>query len=217
MNRLIVVFVCSLLFTVVSCSDPQQQASQPTTTPVTVTKSKAPIFGVDDYQINNHRLRNAQQPEMPVFEFDGAYFCSGNQVVAYKLYTDHFRHGIFHFYNDAIPEILLKELQLKTPLTKGQTVVPQMNELHIDYFISKKGFKLGDSKEKAIDIYKTPDIQETKDGIEHLKWSFIGDEIYDGSQDLKGRPIAYKSYGHTVHMYFKDNKMVGHYLINDAP
>lgn len=218
MNRLFITLVCSMLLALISCNNAQQ--NQETTPKKVITKSpksKSPLLGVDDYQITNNRFRKAQQPERPVFKFDAAYFCNNNEVIAYKLYTDYFRAGIFHFYNDAVPEILLKELQLNKPLGKGQTVVPKMNELHTDYFVSKKGFRLGDSKEKAVDIYKTPDIEETKDGIEHLKWTFIGDEVYDGSQDLKGRPVAYQSYGHTVHMYFKNNKMVGHYLINDAP
>ncbi len=218
MQRLLTISILGLILSFISCTTKQDtnQQQRPTTT-TKPDKPKIPILGVDDYPLSNKRFRGAAQPETPVFEMDGVFFCNENQVIAYHLYTDYFRLGIFHFYNDAVPTELLKALKLRNPLSEGQTVVPKMNELHKDYFISKKGFKLGDSKEKVLDIYGPPDNQATTNKTEHLQWVFVGDQVYKPSQDLKGKPLAYNSYGHQVNMYFKDNKLVGHYLMNEIP
>jgi hypothetical protein len=42
-----------------------------------------------------------------------------------------------------------------------------------------------------------------KDGVEILEWSFVGDQLYNGKDDLKGKPLAEDSYGHQVNMHFK--------------
>jgi hypothetical protein len=85
------------------------------------------------------------------------------------------------------------------------------------YFSTNKGFRLGDSKFKAIKVYGQPDSVSTTKGIERCEWDFIGDIFYDGKTDLKGKPVAKNSYGHQAIMFFKANKLIGIIFHNDIP
>lgn len=93
----------------------------------------------------------------------------------------------------------------------------QTTKISSAYFTSDKGFKLGDTKQKAIDIYGTPDKQSMNVGIEKLEWEFFGDTFYNGKTDLKGKPLAKDSFGHQIVMYFKNRKLIGQILHNDIP
>ena len=90
-------------------------------------------------------------------------------------------------------------------------------KINSSYFVSNKGFALGDSKQKAIGVYGNPDKQALIDGVEKLEWSFVGAISYDGKIDFKGKPLAENSFGHQVIMYFKSDKLVGLVLHNDIP
>jgi hypothetical protein len=85
------------------------------------------------------------------------------------------------------------------------------------YFTSDKGFKLGDSKQKALTIYGKPDKKTTKDNIEIYEWEYEGENLFDRKSDLKGKPLAAASFGHQTIMFFKSNKLVGIIFHNDIP
>ena len=93
----------------------------------------------------------------------------------------------------------------------------QTTKISSTYFITEKGFRLGDTKQKAIDVYGKPDKQTLIAGVEKLEWEFVGDVFYDGKTDLKGKPLAKDSFGHQIVMYFKNGKLIGQILHNDIP
>ncbi len=93
----------------------------------------------------------------------------------------------------------------------------QTTKINSSNFITDKGFRLGDTRQKAIDFYGKPDKQTSNVGVEKLEWEFVGDTVYDGKTDLKGKPLAEESFGHQIVMYYKDGKLIGQILHNDIP
>jgi len=93
----------------------------------------------------------------------------------------------------------------------------QTTKISSAYFTSDKGFKLGNKKQKANDIYCTPDKQSMNIGVEKLEWEFIGDTFYDGKTVLKGKTLEKDSFGDRIVMYFKNGKLIGQILHNDIP
>lgn len=91
------------------------------------------------------------------------------------------------------------------------------------YFTSNKGFRLGDSKTKALKIYNKPDKIRKENGIEKLEWDFIGDNdllVHLATKekiDLKGKPVAKDSFGHKIIMYFRENRLIGLIILNEIP
>lgn len=77
-------------------------------------------------------------------------------------------------------------------------------KINSKYFTSDKGLRLGDNKEKILKIYGQPDKRTTSKGIEVLEWNFVGDLLYDGKEDLKGKPLAKDNYGHQAYLLFKN-------------
>lgn len=90
-------------------------------------------------------------------------------------------------------------------------------QINSDYFKSNKGFRIGDIKQKAIEIYGAANQVTFENGVEKLEWSFIGDEFYENGMELNGMPLAQDSYGHQFQMFFRNGKLIGQILHNDIP
>ena len=105
--------------------------------------------------------------------------------------------------------------QLKQKYFKG--LISTATKTGSKYFTTNKGFKLGDSKQKAFGIYGAPDKMSTENGVEALEWNFTGDLLYDNKTDLKGKPLAKENYGHQIIMMFRRNKLIAVVLHNDIP
>ncbi len=188
-----------------------------------------PSFNVDDYPVTNAMFNSAKYLEEPILSFNGLWFSSGNQTLAIALYTDNYRYATFHFNDDLVPADLIEEMVLHKPLPGNEIanlglkrelfpgIFPTLNEVDTSFFRSNKGFRLGDNRSKAIDVYGQPNSVKTDKEIEILYWEFIGDSAYDGKQNRKGRPLAKNSFGHQIRMYFKNERLIGMCLHNDIP
>lgn len=192
---------------------------------------------VDDYPVTNEMFAAQKVDNSSTFRkvsgstqsLDKVWFRNDtlNEILVFELYTDYHRLATFHFYNHHIPSDLIEQIELHSK--DGDVVKEKQKQndfpgftnqavkINSTYFISAKGFKLGDIKQKAIKLYGTPDEQTVSNGFEKLVWTFTGDNVYDGKQNLKGKPLAEYSFGHQVTMFFKDNKLVGQILYNDIP
>jgi hypothetical protein len=85
------------------------------------------------------------------------------------------------------------------------------------YFTSNKKFRLGDDRQKVLDTYGSPHESVSTGDIEILGWEFIGDQIENNDEDLKGRPLAKDSYGHEIRMFFRNKKLIEVILHNYIP
>lgn len=192
-------------------------------------------FIVDDYPVMDRMMGSDVKGDEraiksgPILSQDKVWFTNDSlqQTLVFELYTDGFRNVTFHFLNNDIPPGLIKRMELNTPEGDTATNLQKMKyfrgflshsrKIRPRYFVSNKGFRLGDGKEKAIRVYGRPDKQSVLNGIATLEWDFVGDADYDGKMKLKGKPLAEDNYGHTILMYFRDNRLIGLILHNDIP
>ena len=191
---------------------------------------------VDDYPVTNTMLADKtsnnssyKKQSGQTYSYDKAWFSNDTlkQTLVFELYTDYHRMVTYHFYNNDIPKDLIIRMELhidggelaseKQKLNDFSGFLKQTTKINSTYFITDKSFRLGDTKQKAIDNYGKPDKSSMSNGIEKLEWDFIGDEFYDGKTDLKGKPLAKDSFGHQIVMYFKNGKLIGQILHNDIP
>jgi hypothetical protein len=190
-----------------------------------------PVFTVDDYPVTTKMfVGNYHRRESGVLASDDAAWFSNdtlNQTLIFELYTDFHRLNTYHFLNSDIPEDLVKNMglhsssgnpaSLRQKLNDFKGFLVQVKKIPQSYFISYKGFKPGDSKEKIFGVYGKPDLSKIDNGIEKDVWKFTGDLIYDGKKDLKGKPLAEDNFGHSVTAYFRNNKLIAIILHNDIP
>lgn len=194
-------------------------------------------FSVDDYPVTNKMIAKQKvdnyssfkKKSGQIYSYDKAWFSNDSlgQTLVFEVYTDYHRLVTYLFYNEGIPGDLINRVGLhfddgglasqKQKLKGFNGFLKQATKINCSYFISDKGFKLGNSKHKAIDIYGQPDRQSINNGMEKLEWDFIGDIFYDGKTDLRGKPLAKDSFGNQVVMYFSNGKLIGQILHNDIP
>jgi hypothetical protein len=194
------------------------------------------MFVVDGYRVTNEMLSDKtsnnsshKKQSGQTYSYDKVWFSNDslNQTLVFELYTDYHRMETYHFYSNDIPRDLINRMELhidggelaseKQKQIDFSGFLKQTTKISSSYFITDKGFSLGDTKQKAIDIYGKPDKQSTNVGVEKLEWKFVGDTFYDGKTDLKGKPLAKDSFGHQIVMYFRNGKLIGQILHNDIP
>jgi len=95
--------------------------------------------------------------------------------------------------------------------------VKSSRQIDKKYFRSDKGFKLDDSKSKALQIYGKPDKISKRDSIEKYEWKFVGDPRFDPKKDKTKKPFAQDSFGYQVTMFFRNNKLIAIIIHNDIP
>ncbi len=204
---------------------------------ITIAVSDSIInFAVDDFPVTNGMLadktsNNSSYKKQSglTSSYDKAWFSNDTlkQTLVFELYTDYHRMLTYHFYNDDIPTDLINRMELhidggelaseKQKLKDFSGFLTQSTKINSAYFITDKGFRLGDSMQKAINIYGSPDKTSMTNGIEKFEWNFVRDIFYDGKTDLTGKPLAKDSFGHQIVMYFKNGKLIGQILHNDIP
>lgn len=191
---------------------------------------------VDDYPISNAMLSDKtsnyssyNKQSGQTYSYEKAWFSNDSlkQTLVFELYTDYHRMVTYHFYSNDIPTDLIKEMELhidggelasdQQKLKDFDGFLKQTTKINSKYFTSKKGFSLGNSRQKAMDTYGKPDKISIRNGIEKIEWSFIGDSIYNGKADLTGKPLAKGSFGHHIVMYFRNGKLIGQILQNNIP
>ncbi|MBI5857090.1 MAG: hypothetical protein HZB42_05515 [Sphingobacteriales bacterium] len=222
-------------------SETKKDSSSPATNVTTQADSSSnkkdsiAKFETDDYPVTDKMLEcaapksNCEYRYKDLISTEKKWFTNDalNQTLVVEFYTDYFRTGFFLFSNTDIPTGLIKEMSLsnsqweeageKQKLQNFKGLLSFGQKINPEYFTSAKGFKLGDTKEKVLQVYGNPEKTKTVDGVEECEWDFIGDEVYEGNADLKGKLLAKDSYGHQVILFFRNNKLIGIVLHNDIP
>ena len=160
---------------------------------------------------------------------DKAWFTNDTlkQTLIFEMYTDGHRLVTYHFLNNEIPTELIDKIELHT--SEGELATKQQKtndfkgfllqsiKIGSKYFTTDKGLKLGDTKQKILKIYGQPNKRTSINEIEKFEWTFVGDILYDGKEDLKGKPLAKDNYGHQAYLFFKNGKLIRQILHNDIP
>jgi hypothetical protein len=191
-------------------------------------------FAVDDFPVTDHMLtvRYCDTCTLKSHELrssEKVWFTNKalRQTLVYQLYTDNFHQDIFLFSNDDIPAAIMDHMELydstgnyashrlRAKFFKG--FLPFATPINRKYFVSEKGFVLGDSLQKAIKIYGKPDRRTLAHGVEVLEWEFEGENAYDGKKDLKGKPLAADNFGLQITMCFRNERLIGVAFQNAVP
>lgn len=192
---------------------------------------------VDDYPVTDEMLADKTSGQSSyhmkrsgqIYTAGKAWFTNDtlNQILVFELYTDYHRMITYHFYNKDVPVGLIDRMELYVERGELATMKQkvkwfngffnQTTKIASSYFATEKGFRLGDGKRKAIEVYGNPHKQSINNGVEELEWNFIGDIFYDRKSDLQGKKLAKDSFGHHIVMYFKAHRLIGLILYNDIP
>lgn len=194
-------------------------------------------FVVDDYPVTDDMIN--QQSVDGSFSFlktsgltksyDKAWFTNENrqQTLIFEIYTDGHRLVTFHFYTHNILPDIIKAIELHNNQNGLATYAQKLKDfkgflnqavkIDTQYFTSDKGLKLGDPPSKALAIYGTPHQKMVNKGVEKLVWHYVGDLLYDGKENLKGKPLAKHNYGHHATLYFKEGRLIAQILYNEIP
>jgi hypothetical protein len=191
-------------------------------------------FVVDDFPITDHMLTahycdTCSLKSGALRSIEKVWFTSKElrQTLVYQLYTDDFREDIFLFSNDDIPAAIMDHMELydstenyashdlRAKYFKG--LLRFATPIDRKYFVSEKGFALGDSLSKATKIYGKPDRRTAARGVEVLEWDFEGENTYDGKKDLKGKPLAADNFGLQITMCFRNERLIGIAFQNAVP
>lgn len=188
----------------------------------------------DDYPVTNtmferdYTEKNREPKSGSIYSFDKLWYRNDSlkEVLVFELYTDYYRNIIFHFKSNDIPKDLIKEMDLTTEEREpaGEKLkekyfpgfIKLAHKISSKYLRTNKGFRLGDSKGKAIKTYGKPDKISDKEGIEKCEWYYVGDSFYDPKKDA-GKKIALSSYDHQMSMFFRNNILIAIILHNEIP
>jgi hypothetical protein len=107
------------------------------------------------------------------------------------------------------------DVKLKTRYFNG--FIRKAKPIKASYFKSKRGFVLGDPKEKAIKIYGKPDKVSSLDSVGRYEWDFEGDIDNESKTRSKRKRLAEDSFGYHVIIFCRNNKIIGIILHNDVP
>lgn len=215
--------------------DTNRQVLADTDTVISIIKDTIKRFSVDDYPVTDKMLKDTTSDNSSyskksgnIHSYDKAWFTNKSikQTLVFELYTDMHRLVTFHFYNNHIPLTLIDRMEMHTDngniasLSQEKTFnafIKSAIPIDRKYFETNKGFKLGDSKQKALSVYGIPGKKTIKGGFEVLEWKYAGDMLYNGKDDLNGKPLAENNYGHQATMLFKNDKLIAIILHNDIP
>ena len=186
-------------------------------------------FVVDDYPLTYDMIKASAHSRKSgaLTDVEGAWFSNDSlkQTLVFVLYTDGHRLHTFHFVNNDIPPGLIDKMEIygnndiatdKEKQKDFRGFLTQTTKIDKSYFTTDKGFKMGDSKTKALKVYGKPTKIKMENGIERCEWDFIGDISYDDKTD-RGKPVAESSFGHQTTMFFRNNKLIGLIFHNDIP
>ena len=138
------------------------------------------------------------------------------QTLMFMLFSDNTRLVTICFDHNDVPAELMTKSDItdeRTNITSDENKLRYFNEffkgakkVEAKYFTTNKGFKLGDSKEKAIKQYGEPDSIKMVDGFQKYYWNPAGAQITKQSVPEKDLLLIDEK-KQFINMYFKDDKL----------
>jgi hypothetical protein len=148
-----------------------------------------------------------------------------NQTLIVQLYTDDFRNAIYLLKNDDIPGDLLSKIEFvnddgdRAPIAAIKNHIAEFvkasKQIAKHFFVSQKGFRIGEDTTRAFLIYGLPAKKTTKGNLVKYQWDFPGEN--SGESKNKKQAMAKESFGYQVTIFFRNGLLTGLILHNDIP
>lgn len=231
-------------------------------------KDTVPFIELDYFPVTENIFRKStaiqkNNPEFVINSGEEFWYTDKNnyKILIFEVGTDYHRITQALFDKRKIPEKIFNHLSIhiKTDTLPNKTsqyrllnekessllfkrIKPENNIIDDKYFSTKKGFKLGAKKNKAIEIYGKPDSIVNNKNIEILYWNFIGfefavnnkkdsiidnrviietewviKEINDENSNYYQKPLLNGGYKPGIIMFFNDNELIGIELTDIVP
>lgn len=196
---------------------------------------KKGLFTTDNFLLPQDTLRQYYRTNNTVHDYhygDAGWFVSDTlqQTLIISIATDLYRMKMFVFSWKECPDTLLQEVniyhndEMVSSIANTQEVkkvlpwfIEAAAKMPSRFFTTERGLQLGDCKEEALAIYGKPHELHRMGSIDQLVWKYEG--YMDGANEKLSRrqPVANDSYGHTVTMYFRNNRLIALSIFNDIP
>lgn len=139
---------------------------------------------LDDYPVTDSMFYNFSSISFEKTESYSQWFANESlqEILVFELYTDNLRQWTFHFDNQELTQSFLQNIpfQIKDMKDKQQSFVAVESEfsyyvkaakqIPATYFVSNKGFRMGDNIQKALKEYGNPSIIINEANISIYKW-----------------------------------------------
>jgi len=185
-------------------------------------------FKVTDEMFGTDTSENARRIKFGSVVSDGMVWFGNrslNQTLIIELYTDNFRNVLYLLKNDDIPANLMSKIEFTNEdgdMSGIKEIKAQMGKFikaakQIDkhFFISRKGFRIGEDTTRAFNFYGPPQKKIVKGSLTQYQWVFMG-ENSDHHANKKSA-IAKDSFGYQVTIFFRNGLLIGLILDNDIP
>lgn len=195
------------------------------------------LFVADDYILTDNMLKVSKKLKdgKKTIYCNIAWFSNKelNQVLAIELGTDNFQHIIYHFKKSGLNTEIIQALNMFESLDdKNYAMIEDIDrkkqyieeyivlsmEIEKEYFVTKKGITLGDSKRDIEKYYGLPNSVSSSGLLKRYEWRFIGQESQQDEYMLEVDIIAENSFGHEATMFFNErNRLESLMLFNPIP
>jgi hypothetical protein len=184
----------------------------------------------ETYPITNEMLRNGKWPvrSMDILSFEQIWFKNkdASEIIVIGLGTDLYRTNILHIAVRDLPAEIWQYLYLSDTTENRATAaqikkalpgfIKQARTIDSTYFVSKKRVQLGiTTPQYAINLYGKPD-SVLRGSVDKYVWRFEGDIMPD-MRNYKKHILVKDSFGYSIIMYFKQEKLIAQMLKDDMP
>jgi hypothetical protein len=192
-------------------------------------------FETDDYPVTDNMLRRFfklnpdGQKSLDKSISPYAWFSNDTlkQSLLFNLGTDYYRTEMFDFFNADIPKDMIDKMELGpdmediySEVSKIQVLpgfIHKAKKINQSYFISDKGFRLGDSLKTILAVYGKPDsIRIEEDSIIKYDWDFAG-PAFSNKGYIKGEREHKNGWGNQTMMYFRKSRLIAVDIENYMP
>jgi hypothetical protein len=187
----------------------------------------------DNYLIPNSIFKHVDHPKNQsggLISYDAIWFTNNRlgETLVFELGTDDVHLAVYHFMNKDIPNELIEELSLDNEegnyasdkLRKDNLpgLIDSAKRISSKYFTSCHGYKIGDGKQLALDLYGKPDSIKHSSDYEIYSWYFMGDQELEYKKNTEpSKPIVKDSWGYSVKMFFRNDRLIAMVFLNSIP
>jgi hypothetical protein len=182
----------------------------------------------DGYHVPKEMLKNSSHSieSKDLVSYDKSWLSNDSlgETLVFDVYTDYYTLNSFHFLNEEMPPALLEKMELH--LKSGEIATTEQKNISIggliskatkinsSFFVTQKGLKLGDAKQKITAMYGNPDRTSVSKGIEACEWTSSNSTRKSSSLEDN---MASGDLGSRTTMFFKFDQLIAIVFQYEAP